>query len=196
MERNTIPQRMANECAMDWFKRIHDIISLMSPEQQIQTLGEIWTDGWIEGLNNGDKDSICKDRPKKEENHQRSSVNHPAHYNSHPSGIECIEIVRHYDFNIGNAIKYLWRQGLKQEQGLDPIQKQIEDCNKAIWYINDHIKELQKQQSEPERSEEKSRICEDCDFYNIFDHTCKIVGFIKHPKLTTCNQFQKRDGSK
>ena len=35
------------------------------------------------------------------------NVNHPAHYTSHPSGIECIEVVRHYCFSIGNAIKYL-----------------------------------------------------------------------------------------
>lgn len=71
-----------------------------------------------------------------------SNVNHPKHYNSHPSGIECIQIIRHYCFDIGNAIKYLWRQGLKQEQGLDPIQKQVEDCQKAIWYIKDHIETI------------------------------------------------------
>ena len=41
-----------------------------------------------------------------------SNVNHPKHYNSHPSGVECIDIVRHYDFNIGNVIKYVWRAGL------------------------------------------------------------------------------------
>lgn len=71
-----------------------------------------------------------------------SNVNHPKHYNSHPSGIECIEIIRHYTCDIAMAIKYLWRQGLKQEQGLDPIQKQVEDCQKAIWYINDHIETI------------------------------------------------------
>lgn len=42
-------------------------------------------------------------------------VNNPKHYTSHPSGIECIEISKHYNFCIGNAIKYLWRNGLKQE---------------------------------------------------------------------------------
>ena len=40
------------------------------------------------------------------------TVNHPAHYNTHPSGVECIEITEHFNFNIGNAIKYLWRAGL------------------------------------------------------------------------------------
>ena len=70
------------------------------------------------------------------------SVNHPAHYNSHPSGIECIEIARHHNFNIGNTIKYLWRAGLKSEEGMEDNDKQIEDLNKAIWYINDEIKRI------------------------------------------------------
>ena len=64
------------------------------------------------------------------------SVNHPKHYNSHPSGVECIDIARHYDFNIGNAIKYLWRHGLKSEEGMDDTEKSIEDLKKAIWYLN------------------------------------------------------------
>lgn len=71
------------------------------------------------------------------------SVNHPSHYTSHPSGIECIEITRHYCFSIGNAIKYLWRAGLKKDAGLEDRQKEIEDLKKAIWYINDRIKQLE-----------------------------------------------------
>lgn len=71
-------------------------------------------------------------------------VNHPDYYNSHPSGIECIDIIRHYCFDIGNAIKYLWRAGLKKEIGLDEKQKEIEDLKKAIWYIKDRIKILEK----------------------------------------------------
>lgn len=71
-------------------------------------------------------------------------IDHPEHYNSHPSGIECIEITRHYCFSIGNAIKYLWRAGLKKEIGLDDKQKEIEDLKKAIWYIEDRIKQLEK----------------------------------------------------
>ena len=59
-------------------------------------------------------------------------VNHPKHYNSHPAGIECIDVVEHLSFNVGNAIKYLWRAGLKSK---DPI----EDLRKAIWYINREI---------------------------------------------------------
>ena len=70
------------------------------------------------------------------------NVNHPSHYNCHPSGIECIEITRHYPFNVGNAIKYLWRAGLKKDASLSDKQKEIEDLNKAIWYIKDRIKDL------------------------------------------------------
>ena len=79
---------------------------------------------------------------KEEDNKEHDAVNHPKHYTSHPSGVECIEITRHYTFDIGNAIKYLWRAGIKKEQGLSDKEKEIEDCKKAIWYINDHIKHL------------------------------------------------------
>ena len=71
-----------------------------------------------------------------------NSVNHPDYYNSHPSGVECIDIARHYCFSIGNAIKYLWRAGLKKEMGLEDKEKEIEDLKKAIFYINDKIKQL------------------------------------------------------
>ena len=70
------------------------------------------------------------------------NVNHPKHYISHPSGVECIEIVQHHDFCIGNAIKYLWRAGLKTEVGMVDKDKHIEDLKKAIWYINREIQML------------------------------------------------------
>ena len=73
----------------------------------------------------------------------KDNVNHPEHYTQHPSGVECIDITRHYCFSVGNAIKYLWRAGLKKEEGLDDKQKEIEDLNKAIWYIRDRIKQLE-----------------------------------------------------
>lgn len=65
-------------------------------------------------------------------------VNHPSYY-KHPSGVECIQIARHHDFNIGNAIKYLWRAGRKSEEGMSDLQKQIEDLEKAKFYIQDEI---------------------------------------------------------
>lgn len=65
-------------------------------------------------------------------------VNHPKHYNQHPAGIECIDIIRHYSCDIANAIKYLWRAGLKVELGKEDAEKEIEDLKKALWYIEDY----------------------------------------------------------
>ena len=58
-------------------------------------------------------------------------VNHPKHYTSHPSGVECIEITRHMGYNLGNAVKYIWRCDLKRDA--------IEDLRKAIWYLQDEL---------------------------------------------------------
>lgn len=62
---------------------------------------------------------------------EHDPINHPRHYTGHPSGIECIEITEHMGFCIGNAIKYLWRAGLKGDD--------IEDLRKAAWYIQREI---------------------------------------------------------
>ena len=64
------------------------------------------------------------------------NVNKPSHYCSHPSRIECIEITRHHDFAIGNAIKYLWRAGLKDSEN------EVQDLEKAIFYIKDKINQI------------------------------------------------------
>lgn len=69
---------------------------------------------------------------------ENDAVNHPKHYISDPSGIECIQITRHRNFNIGNAIKYLWRAGLKDGNS------DIQDLQKAVWYIQDEIERLEK----------------------------------------------------
>jgi hypothetical protein len=63
-------------------------------------------------------------------------VNHPAHYNTDISGVECIDIVRYLDFNTGNAFKYLFRAGRKMVTE-DTISSEIKDLSKAIWYLND-----------------------------------------------------------
>jgi len=59
------------------------------------------------------------------------SVNHPKHYTRHPSGVECIEITEHMGFNLGNAVKYIWRADLKGQA--------IEDLRKARWYVEREI---------------------------------------------------------
>jgi hypothetical protein len=63
-------------------------------------------------------------------------VNHPPHYTSHPSGVECIQITEHMGFNLGNALKYIWRADLKGSA--------VEDLEKAVFYIN---RELEKRKS-------------------------------------------------
>lgn len=63
-------------------------------------------------------------------------VNHPEHYTSHPSGIECIQITEHMNFCLGNAVKYLWRSGLKDGS------PEVQDLKKAIWYINRELVRL------------------------------------------------------
>lgn len=55
------------------------------------------------------------------------AVNHPKHYNVHPSGIECIDIIENLSFCLGNAVKYLWRAGEKGPA--------LEDLKKALWYV-------------------------------------------------------------
>jgi hypothetical protein len=66
-------------------------------------------------------------------------VNHPPHYTSDPSGVEAITVLRHRNYNIGNAMKYLWRAGIKNED------THIQDLEKAIFYIKDEINRLQGQ---------------------------------------------------
>lgn len=64
-------------------------------------------------------------------------VNHPKHYNIHPSGIECIQVTEHMSFNLGNAVKYIWRAGIKNSD-------HKEDLQKALWYIQREIKRLER----------------------------------------------------
>lgn len=63
-------------------------------------------------------------------------VTKPKHYNIHPSGVECIQITEHMNFCRGNAIKYIWRAGDKGNE--------IQDLEKAVWYLNKEIERLKK----------------------------------------------------
>lgn len=58
-------------------------------------------------------------------------INHPPHYTAHPSGVECITVTEHMGFNLGNAVKYIWRADLKADA--------IADLKKAAWYIQREI---------------------------------------------------------
>jgi hypothetical protein len=68
-------------------------------------------------------------------------VDHPKHYTEHPSGVECIQITEHMGFNLGNAIKYIWRADLKHDA--------VEDLQKALWYIQ---RELSRRSTESPQS--------------------------------------------
>lgn len=63
------------------------------------------------------------------------AVEHPRHYTEHPSGVECIQITEHMNFCLGNALKYIWRAGLKANT--------IEDLRKARWYLDREITRLE-----------------------------------------------------
>ena len=65
------------------------------------------------------------------------AVNHPSHYTEHPSGVECIQVTEHMNFCLGNAMKYIWRAGLKSSSP-------VEDLRKARWYIEREIERLVK----------------------------------------------------
>ncbi|MFL9934254.1 DUF3310 domain-containing protein [Paraburkholderia sp. RL18-103-BIB-C] len=66
------------------------------------------------------------------ENRAEHEVTNPSHYRAHPSGVECITITEHMSFNLGNAVKYIWRADLKHETPLD-------DLKKARWYLDREI---------------------------------------------------------
>ena len=76
---------------------------------------------------------------------KEDKVNSPSHYNwlKKLAGVEVIDITRHLDFDLGNAITYILRAGRKTEEGYDDKAKTIEDLKKAVWYINDKIKTLE-----------------------------------------------------
>jgi hypothetical protein len=59
-------------------------------------------------------------------------VDNPRHYTSHPSGVECIQVVEHMPFCLGNAMKYIWRAGLKDDE--------VTDLRKAVWYLEREIR--------------------------------------------------------
>lgn len=66
------------------------------------------------------------------------SKQNPAHYRDHPENIECIQITRWMNFNVGNATKYLFRAGRKRGEDT------LDDLEKATWYVNDEIQRVKR----------------------------------------------------
>lgn len=90
----------------------------------LPTNEKIWTKKVVEMNGELNQSSVTINDP----------VNHPDHYTWHPSGIEVIQITEHMNFCLGNAIKYILRSERKKDQ--------IQDLEKAIWYINREIARL------------------------------------------------------
>jgi hypothetical protein len=86
------------------------------------------------------------ERTQRASRKKRETVNHPKHYNTNPSGIECIDVIEHLNFNIGSAIKYLWR--------VDDKDDPIDDLRKAEWYIK---REIERRRFEIERRKKTKR---------------------------------------
>lgn len=66
-------------------------------------------------------------------------VNHPSHYTAY-NGLEVIDFTEQMNFNRGNAVKYVARAGLKNPE------TEIEDLEKAVWYLQREISRLKKEQ--------------------------------------------------
>jgi hypothetical protein len=89
---------------------------------------------WIAKLEQPTAKTSIPDKPPA----RPSEVSSPSHYTSHPSGVECITITEHFSFNLGNAMKYVWRAGLKR------TSPKVQDLQKAVWYIEREIERLGK----------------------------------------------------
>ncbi len=108
-------------------------------EEHVMTIKELEEVGGVCGLSNQmTKEEVERWQRGTLKAVAPDNVNHPPHYNNSQAKcecgrrIECIDVTRHLSFNIGNAIKYLWRCDLKSSP--------IEDLRKAVWYIQDEIK--------------------------------------------------------
>ena len=85
----------------------------------------------------------------KKDEYLSNRVEHPSHYTwlKNLCGIEVIDITRHLDFDLGNAIKYILRAGRKpiinENLSDDFLRAAIQDLKKALFYINDKINMLE-----------------------------------------------------
>lgn len=95
----------------------------------IHTIGIKRADGTVEKYENANQE---KSMSNESETAKPDYVNHPPHYATHPSGVECVDIAEHLSFNLGNALKYLWRaKGKGREE---------EDLQKCLWYLEREVR--------------------------------------------------------
>lgn len=111
-------------------------------------------------------------------------VNHPKHYTRHPSGVECITITEHFNFNLGNAIKYVWRSAEKLNGG-----NEIEDLEKARWYLDREIQRLRQPNISPvEGQYGKPAYVQVSEAYKAIDAAERYV--TNQPPPCHCGQYK------
>ncbi len=101
----------------------------------------------------------------------KEAVNHPKHYNSHPSGVECITVVEHMNFCLGNAMKYIWRAGEKGDAK--------EDIRKAIWYLNRELERIEPEKTEEIEADTTGRQLNKISWPHINTHNTKTLKYDK-----------------
>lgn len=119
---------------------VHEEIDFIEFEKLRDDVNKFWAkDGQAHEIANKDVEEFLEVKIKQSPDQRwvkvesDSNVNHPKHYNSHPSGVECIEVIRHMRYNPGACIKYLWRSGLKE------ANPEPQEIGKAIWYLADEF---------------------------------------------------------
>ena len=76
-------------------------------------------------------------------NTTENNVQNPSHYGGKDNPYEAIKVIEAWNlgFCLGNTIKYISRAGKKDES------KEIEDLEKALWYLDRHIQKLKDEKS-------------------------------------------------
>ena len=100
-------------------------------------------------------------------------VNNPKHYTQHKSGIKCIEITEHLNFNRGNAIKYAWRANDKGAT--------LQDFDKAKWYVNREISRLERVNEVPHYAYELDKVYNKISqYYKDYEFDKRLCDFIRN----------------
>lgn len=80
-------------------------------------------------------------------------INHPSHY-THLLDVECIDVAEHFNYNMGNALKYIWRADYKGTP--------IKDLKKSTWYLNREIERREKSFCASENLKPPKDYAEEC----------------------------------
>lgn len=88
----------------------------------------------------------CTNKLLTEELTRKEMVNHPNHYNK--GKIEVIDFIedQKLNFSRGSIVKYTCRAGDKPDAGKTPLEKEIEDMKKVVWYAQREVERLEELQ--------------------------------------------------